>query len=237
MEIRLLSDLHFEFRHDLEAFSDSLDFQPGQVCVLAGDIVVADDISRISYLFDKWPGTQFLWVPGNGEFFGGSFETVRWNLRALESVTPNLQVLMRDRAEIDGVQFLGCTLWYPPPRSFREFEACPDYEMIYDGFRIPYEAGMDAEFLRQADNYTVVITHMLPHYCAIKPPYVGLPRNQFFVHDMTDVINSRQPRLWLFGHTHACVDERVGTTRLVCNPRGQAWKADSVFDPHFVIHV
>ena len=38
--------------------------------------------------------------------------------------------------------------------------------------------------------------------------------------DAGEVLASAGARLWLHGHTHAPRDYVVGTTRVVCNPRG-----------------
>jgi hypothetical protein len=45
--------------------------------------------------------------------------------------------------------------------------------------------------------------------------------NGGFYSDLDDFIAYRpQIRLWMHGHTHEDFDYTIGTTRVVCNPRG-----------------
>ena len=37
---------------------------------------------------------------------------------------------------------------------------------------------------------------------------------------MEPLIIEMQPRLWVHGHTHEIFDYYIGTTRVLCNPRG-----------------
>lgn len=105
-----MSDLHLE-RAPLEVPD------PGafDVAVLAGDIA--------------WPGTAVpgwvrssrvlqraravIWVPGNHEYFDAQLPEQASAMReaALHGDAPPLHLLDGDEAVIDGVRFVGCTLW------------------------------------------------------------------------------------------------------------------------------
>jgi hypothetical protein len=38
--------------------------------------------------------------------------------------------------------------------------------------------------------------------------------------DMIEVIEKYQPNLWVYGHTHECDDQMLGSTRIISNQRG-----------------
>lgn len=110
MKLLLMSDLHLELS-DL-AIPEHVDFD---VAVLAGDIV--------------WPGVQLhdwlarspalrraravVAVSGNHEYFDGvlQHEAAAMQQAAAASSTPPLHLLDCAELQLDGVRFLGCTLW------------------------------------------------------------------------------------------------------------------------------
>jgi predicted phosphodiesterase len=117
MKIQLLSDLHLETHPD---------FTPtpapdADVLVLAGDIGSyqsgsrLDDsdfgLARFSPLPQHagWP-TPVLFVPGNHEYDGLDFDTAHQRLRAT-CERLGLVWLERETVELQGVRFLGTTLW------------------------------------------------------------------------------------------------------------------------------
>ena len=83
---------------------------------------------------------------------------------------------------------------------------------------------------------TVVITHHLPHARSIPPRFKGDLLNAAYASDLSGVIESGRPALWVHGHTHDSCDYVVGDTRVVCNPRGYD-DENARFDPMLVVRV
>ncbi|MCX7276197.1 MAG: metallophosphoesterase [Burkholderiales bacterium] len=117
MKIQLLSDLHLETHPDFTPTP-----APGaDVLVLAGDIGSyqagsrLDDsdfgLARFSPLPQHagWP-TPVLFVPGNHEYDGLDFDTAHQRLRAT-CERLGLVWLERKTVELQGVRFIGTTLW------------------------------------------------------------------------------------------------------------------------------
>ena len=46
-----------------------------------------------------------------------------------------------------------------------------------------------------------------------------------------------QPPLWVHGHMHDRVDEKLGETRVTCNPGGYSRVEGYEFDPTFVVEI
>ena len=116
MRLQLLSDLHLE-RHP--------DFVPqaaagADVLVLAGDIgsyqagsLLQDDdfgLARFSPLRSGSPWRHVLYLPGNHEYDGLDFDTAHARLRDICGRL-GLTWLERETVALDGVRFVGTTLW------------------------------------------------------------------------------------------------------------------------------
>lgn len=106
MRIHLLSDLHFEFQKWRSVWK--LDTLEPDVHVLAGDIGIGlDGIQWALHAFKK----PVIYVMGNHEFYGQR-PMVELMARAREMTAgTHVHLLENDSVVIDGVRFLGCTLW------------------------------------------------------------------------------------------------------------------------------
>jgi hypothetical protein len=73
-----------------------------------------------------------------------------------------------------------------------------------------------------ADKKYVVVGHHCPSFKSVHPKYAhDKIMNAAFASDLDDFIAYRpQIKLWTHGHTHEPFDYTIGTTRIVCNPRG-----------------
>jgi Icc-related predicted phosphoesterase len=83
---------------------------------------------------------------------------------------------------------------------------------------------------------TVVVTHHLPHARSIPSRFHDDLLNAAYASDLSDVIESGRPALWVHGHTHDSCDYQVGDTRIVCNPRGYD-DENMRFDPALTVQV
>lgn len=106
MRIRILSDLHLEFTPFTLKPVKGVD-----VTVLAGDLAAHDPISqaRLNIFFNQLKGPA-LYVPGNHEYYA-SHKPVEAVDQYLRFTYPRVRFMNRDAVEIQGVRFLGCTLW------------------------------------------------------------------------------------------------------------------------------
>ena len=89
-----------------------------------------------------------------------------------------------------------------------------------------------AELARSHDGSTVVVTHHAPHPASLPDRHADLA--WCYPSDLSDLIMTRGPDLWVHGHVHHAADNRVGQTRVVCNPRGHLDEA-SGFSPARVV--
>ncbi len=247
MKLLVLSDLHTEFG----------DFDPpvtdADIVVLAGDIGVGT--AGIEWAARRYRRTPVVYVPGNHEYYDHDIGITD----ELKSVAPaNIHVLDQDDYEIDGVRFLGTTLWTDfklygeseawfsrqrARRSLYDFTAIRNGDRRFtpeDSVRL-HEAGKAwlANELRKAfEGATVVVTHHLPATPSIADRYRNDPLNPAFASRLEDVIETHRPKLWIHGHTHVACDYEIHGTRVVCNPRGYpAESSGRGFSPELVVEV
>jgi predicted phosphodiesterase len=227
-----MSDLHVEF----------FDFEPTEVpadvIVLAGDILT--EAYGLGWARQQFPKLPIIYVLGNHEFYDARYEEVIHVARR-EAARLNIHLLENDEVVIDGVRFLGATLWtdfdveepkLPRALAFRYANgSMTDFSIIrYRGGMLSAQASREIHMntlqwlegkLREPFNgKTVVVTHHLPHKGSINSQFHGSPLNPAFASDLSEIV--RPPvSLWIHGHTHCSCDfEPVEGTRVLCNPRG-----------------
>jgi predicted MPP superfamily phosphohydrolase len=110
-EFQIASDLHIEFFR--ESNKDLLPIIPSKsklLCLL-GDIGYDDEKYR-SYI--KEHAERFenvIIITGNHEYYKSEYHTVNKNIEEFASKIKNVHFLQKKSIIIDGIKFLGCTLW------------------------------------------------------------------------------------------------------------------------------
>ncbi|MBQ4853920.1 metallophosphoesterase family protein [Rhodanobacter sp. B2A1Ga4] len=241
MRLHILSDLHLGV-HGMP---------PPEV--VADVTILAGDIRRPASDAMQWAaglGRPVLYVPGNHEFYGGSIPEVRQAL-ARSAREHGVRLLDQVVQVIDGVRFVGATLWTDfalfgneskslamtqSARFMRDFtvirnadgsvftpaDACALFAEQYAWLA----TALDEPFAGP----TVVVTHHAPTPRSVHPRFADTPVSAAFVSDCSALMG--RAALWVHGHTHDSFDYTVNGTRVVCNPRG--YGSDGVNEnPHF----
>jgi len=203
-----------------------------------------------------------LYVPGNHEYYRFRVPMPDRIVTELEAI-PGL-VLLDDRATvIDGIRFLGSTLW-SPLRPVEEgigiasddelHRQLNDFRLIRcDGGERPMMPGRMRAIHRRSWNWlrdtlhlphdgpTVVVTHFVPSPAGIAPQFVGSDLNGYFVADCRELMDA-DIDLWIAGHTHGSFDlhDEESGVPLVCNPHGyhlHGQRENPGFDPAATFHL
>lgn len=251
MKIRLMSDLHLEFfaKRDYKKFgivSTDADREE-TVLVLAGDICTISSSMHERYEhFLQTVSKQFhsvILVPGNHEYYMNVVETVLDALRLLGTQIDNLYVMENDWVEINGIEFIGATLWTdlkkrdPLVMAYAQMDM-NDYRCIQRRTEIPeycrpLKPDDTVNFHRRSVAFiqerlekttcekTVVVTHHLPSYDLVSDfRKNNHPLNHAYFSDLDWLIHDYKPVYWLCGHSHDSMDVMIGETRCVLNPHG-----------------
>jgi Icc-related predicted phosphoesterase len=195
----------------------------------------------------NWPKT--LYVMGNHEHYSGDFAKGSARFRTfceLHNIT-NITLLDKESVVIDGYDFHGGTLWtdfnnmdsmtmHNAATAMNDYRAVKNTEDTVSWKFLPKHALRDHQKMRnylqvvmdnyreagRGDNRVVVITHHAPSRKSVheKYSYDALMNGNFYT-DMDEFIEANpQIQLWVHGHMHDPFDYEVGSTRVVCNPRG-----------------
>ena len=227
MIIRIVSDLHFEFHEDRgRTLAGELAVGRFDVLVVAGDLSSYPGLgAALQTLCEAVAPRPVVYVLGNHEGYGGTWELVQERVRRAAKNAKNLVPLERSVAELHGQRFVGCTLWFPYSGKHAPMdEYLADFSEIR-GIRewLPATAAASSRFLAETvQPGDVVVTHHLPHPRSIAARFVGSPTNAYFLHDVSQTVENGHAALWIHGHTHVSCDYMAGATRVVCNPLGYA---------------
>lgn len=243
MIVRQISDLHNELNR-YEFITTEKDKEV--TLVLAGDIDLARKDNRYGeYL--EYASKLFKYVilvAGNHEYWG--CDLTRTHTKIQEQITnrnlTNVFYLNNDTVVLDGVAFIGATLWTNIKNPLTELiveGAMNDYKKIRHGpimapwkrplrvsdvTMLHYESRgfIEAESIKHQNlgHKVVVVTHHAPSEQSIPLQWKGDPCNPAYASALDYWILDGFIDYWMHGHIHGKCDYVVGECRITCNPRG-----------------
>ena len=248
MKIQLLSDLHLEFEHYEYPVTDA------DVVVLAGDIHTKG--RAVDWIQDQFRDKPVIYVLGNHEYYKKIYPKLASDL-VKQTEGTNIHVLENRTIEIDGVNFLGCTLWtdfalFGDARlaGFECQQVMNDYKKIR---RLPNFAKMrsiDFAIIHQESKRwlestlqdldgqkNVVITHHAPSIQSVDPVHHNDITTAAYASDLEELIRDHEPLLWLHGHIHTSSDYMIDNCRVICNPKGYPGEINSEYEPSKLIEI
>lgn len=237
MRIQLFSDLHLERDPGFEPL-----IHPGtDVIVLAGDIgsyqarsrLPDEDfgLARFSPQRNDFGAARVLYVPGNHEFDGLEHDEAYDRLQRVCNVL-GIEWLDRETIVIDGVRFVGSTLWSDfdalagQERDLakqlqargKAFRAANYYLSKNTTFRkgepvlaeeqremsLACQEWLGAALAAPFDGPTVAVTHYAPSLRSADPRYGLAPGTAGFCNSMDALIPWAD--IWMHGHLHCAND-------------------------------
>lgn len=248
MKLHVLSDLHLEFG------PITIPAVNADVVILAGDI--HPGLKSLQWARSTFPDSEIVFVAGNHEYYRHALPDLTDKLIKVGSEL-GIHVLHNDSVVIDGVRFLGCTLWSDFMLQGITNPALPvsdaglnDYKKIrvtpgYRKFRPVDAAALHAKSRRWlqhmvamgATENAVVVTHHAPSMRSVRPGLQDEPSSAAYASHLDDFVAETRARLWIHGHTHYCVDYTIGDTRVCSNQRAYMPSPLPEFNPELVVDV
>lgn len=253
INITLLSDIH--------GYPVDVTPNPDGVLILAGDIEEAKRKGKYNTLLSKYCSEfkHVILVPGNHEYYGKSIHRIDAYLKGLEQEYSNLNVLLNETVVLDGVEFIGSTLWTNidnnnPVLVNQVRGALNDYRHIrYGTVQDPYKKRLhpndtvslfykNITFIKNAldkckeNGYTsVIVTHHAPCFLSVPDMYKSDPISHAYYSDLSEFILDNEPDFWCHGHIHNHNDYVLGKTRIMSNPYGYQGESTGYTDFNFII--
>jgi predicted phosphodiesterase len=250
VRLHVLSDLH------LEHAPFSVPEVDADVVVLAGDI--APGTVGIEWMQRHIEGRPILYVAGNHEFYGHDLPGLTSRLRDAASGS-TINILENDGIVIDGVRFLGCSLWSDFEfagaenrantmrvcerlvNEYKQIRASdPDRPLRAQDTRdlhVASRAWLATALAAPHDGPTVVITHHAPLVRQRPENPLLAAVGGAFASDLSELMDGDRAGLWIFGHIHRVVDTEVNGTRVLSNQRGYPHEPVAGFDPGLVVEL
>jgi predicted phosphodiesterase len=267
MRVNVISDLHLEFA--------DLELPGGDVLVISGDACESRTLRKYRYdpmnlmtevgnikrmdraaRFFQEECTKYrqvIYVMGNHEHYHGKYYKT-WH-ELIAEMPDNVEVLEQQSTEIDGVLFLGATLWTScnkgdPMTMMTLKNGMNDYRAITTRVNGIYrklipqdtlaEYSKTVQYFRETieanpDKKVVVCTHHAPSFQSVHEHYRhSTHMNGGYASSLEDfILDHPQIKFWTHGHMHDPSDYMIGDCRVIANPRGYYGYEQRVheFDP------
>ncbi len=245
MNIQILSDIHLEF----EEFE--IDYSNSDVVVLAGDIHIGD--KGVKWALEAIKDIPVVYVLGNHEYYRQAYPKLSRKLKELVTGT-NVFLLENDHIELETIHFFGCTLWTDfellgDPRvagyecqqkmtDFKKIKKEPNYSKIRS-LDISLINKKSVHWLESAImpdlEKSVIVTHHAPSRQSIPEHLKNDIISAGYASNLDNLVKGLNPTVWIHGHVHESADYKIGSTRVLSNPRGYPGERNLQFDPSFIV--
>lgn len=259
LKLAICSDLHLEFGDIVLNNDQSADvlILSGDICLVSDLVRTGDTLVRDFFVNCCRQFPHVIYVMGNHEHYHGDFSTSHDRAQEVfdQLELANLHLLERSSITIDNTVFLGGTLWtdcnkldhmtmWNAGRSMNDYRVIKNKKsgMAGGAWRlIPNHTvtahGRTLDYIRTQvdaapDQQFVVVGHHAPSEQSVSDQYKGdtLMNGNFFSNLEQFILDRPQIRVWTHGHMHNFSDYNIGSTRVICNPRGYIGHEDQAVD-------
>jgi Icc-related predicted phosphoesterase len=247
MKLRIISDMHNEFRNE-PIQMPIMEGEKEQVLIIAGDFSPLKHMKNYKSTLDEYTERfkAVLFVLGNHEYYGFKIDNIRVS-KVFEDLNlkDNFKLLTRfsPSVKIDDTRFVGATLWTDLGRSsYIEYivqEKMNDFKKItwvekrngissYSKFKTKNWFGefvKDFEYIKNEiqnnpNDKIIVVTHYGPSFKSADTRYLHeMDLQHGYLSNLDNYIESLDNvPLWVHGHIHEKKNYTIGKTQIIVNP-------------------
>jgi len=231
MKIRILSDIHLEFWNwKYKSCGEDAVFIAGDICPRS-----THHGKPMFDLFRQIKVPVFFCL-GNHDFYGDSIsETIqKINIELSYVDLQHVHFLHNTYVDFDGYRICGSSLFTDfcaygkasqPEVEIESKLGISDFRYIKDLKTEDYIKYSDTakSFLKNQIEESalplIFLTHWVPSMRFVDEKYRGNILNGYFVNECQEMFCDKI-KLWNFAHTHSYLQQIIGDTKFICNPRG-----------------
>lgn len=173
--------------------------------------------------------------PGNHDYYGGRVDREDKLRDAAEAAGAHF--MQKTELVHAGVRFLYCTLWTdmrlggltPELNRMRAEDKMNDHRNIRveaegyrrmsalhsSGIHVDHKTWLEGRLAAPFEGDTIVVTHHAPHPWSLRGTTGPGDLPFAYGSDLSDLIGTYQPKMWVHGHTHQPTDYELGGTRVL----------------------
>ena len=225
----------------MKSLHDMIEAKADVLCLL-GDIGSPFEKTYVDFLEEcSVAFKHVLVISGNHEYYnnrGIDIKTIDNGIVGLCARFPNVHYLNNSTFVVDGVNFIGTTLWSSLPQDIKHDVArmYNDYNYIYQTSGVlltpDYTNTMfqnNLAFIEKAINdgtekgyKNVVLTHHTPSFKHTDPKHEDSLFKFGLSTELTHAFNGNYIKYWACGHTHVNFgDVTINGTTMICNQFGR----------------
>lgn len=248
MKIHVLSDLHIEFGHFQYPECNA------DVVVLAGDIHVRD--KGVIWAMENIPHIPVVYVMGNHEYYGSAYPKLVDDVKE-KTQGSNVHVLENDSIKLDGINFIGCTLWtnfelFGNPEiigyecqqlinDYKKIRRWPSYSKLRSidvaSIHLQSFTWLNETLLHLKDEKNIVVTHHAPSIKSLPEFRKNKVSSAAYASNLETFVAKHKPDYWIHGHVHSGSEYFLGDCKVVCNPKGYPDENITSYDPLKCINI
>lgn len=225
MRVYYASDLHNDY-HGRNSLLD-ITGDDKAVLVVAGDInSKGHTLADLEEVADRW--LAIVAVLGNHDWW----KLALHETHKFKSTKPNVHILMNESIEINGVLFVGTTLWHPVDDALAEYNwrldmndakyiRGPNYAKL-KGLDIHAEYLKGVKLIKKHQHDPVPIKILVTHHAlcdlSVSERYTNHSSNRWYVTNKPDILEGYQYHI--HGHIHSENNYDVYGCQVLSNPKG-----------------
>ena len=238
IKIKIASDIHLEYYKGYEYITHNFDLDKNTILILAGDIGKPSLSSYGQFL--AWVSSKCMFVilvAGNHEYYHSRkvWSHVVPLIKQKTSLLTNLYFLNNSSIILEGIKFIGSTLWSNTKNTFEVETIMNDYHNIKSKIHgrkcgigrlttsLWYQEAVsyiESELLesKKENINTVLVTHHLPTFKSLSGDSKSGCRTAYATN--LEYMFGYPLKAWIHGHHHKAVDFKMKSTRIISNPLG-----------------
>ena len=247
MRIQYASDLHLEFSDNWSYLKRNPLEVTGEILLLAGDIGYLGDDNCSVHPFWDWVSENYKQVIialGNHEFYK-FYDISTLQDGFCKEIRDNVRCYYNSVVSVGDIDIIVSTLWatIELENAYYTEQYVSDFRRIRYGDELLTFADFNREHKRCREfienavkdskaRKKIVLTHHVPSFQMLAKEFIGSKANGAFTVELADYIENSGVDIWIYGHSHRNIDNKIGNTHILTNQLGYVFSGEHLSFDH-----